>query len=63
MKRLSKDKKNAMVFGVCAGLANYLGLDPSLVRILTILGVIFSFSAIFWIYLLLAVVLPIDNQE
>jgi phage shock protein PspC (stress-responsive transcriptional regulator) len=63
MKRLSKDKNNAMIFGVCAGLANYLGLDPSLVRLLTILGVIFSFSIIFWIYLLLAVVLPNDNQE
>jgi phage shock protein PspC (stress-responsive transcriptional regulator) len=61
MKRLTKDTKNAMLFGVCAGLSNYTGIDASILRILTVLGVVFSFSIIFWIYILLALILP--NQE
>lgn len=61
MKRLTKDKKRALLFGVCAGLSNYTGIDASIIRILTILGVIFSFSIIFWIYILLAIILP--NHE
>lgn len=61
MKKLTKDSKNAMVFGVCAGLGEYTGIDTSIIRILTVLGVVFSFSIIFWIYLLLAIVLP--NHE
>lgn len=57
-KKLYKDKQNAMLFGVCAGISNYIGLDVSLVRILTILSIFFSFSLVFWIYLLLAILLP-----
>lgn len=61
MKRLTKDKKRALLFGVCAGLSNYTGIDASMIRILTVLGVVFSFSIIFWIYILLAIILP--NHE
>jgi phage shock protein C len=56
--KLYKDKQNAMLFGVCAGISNYIGLDVSLVRILTIISIFFSFSLVFWIYLLLAILLP-----
>lgn len=62
MKQLNKNKKNAMIFGVCAGLADYTGIDVSIIRILSIVGVFFSFSIIFWIYLLLAIVLPSNND-
>ena len=36
-KKLYKSRKNQVVDGVCAGIAMYLNLDPSLVRILWIL--------------------------
>ncbi|MDD6481979.1 MAG: PspC domain-containing protein [Lachnospiraceae bacterium] len=32
-KRLYKSNKNRMLDGVCGGLAEYFGLDPSLVRL------------------------------
>jgi len=62
MKKLIKDRKNAMIFGVCAGISEYSGIDVSIIRILSILGVFFSFSLIFWIYLLLAIVLPSSDN-
>lgn len=60
MARLAKSK-NRSLFGVCGGLANYTGLDVSLVRILFVIGAICTGSIVFWLYLLLALVLP--NEE
>lgn len=55
---LHKSNNNRVLFGVCGGLANDMGLDPALLRIAFILGAIFSGSILFWVYLALALVLP-----
>ncbi|MGC8475383.1 MAG: envelope stress response membrane protein PspC [Acetobacteraceae bacterium] len=39
--RIWRDTDHAWVAGVCAGLADYLGLAPGLVRALTVAGLIF----------------------
>lgn len=36
-KRLTRDAKNKKIAGVCAGIANYFDLDPTLVRVIWIL--------------------------
>ena len=59
---LYKNKKDGMIFGVCAGLADWLGLDTSLLRILMVLGFFMSLSATFWMYLLLAIFLPVKPE-
>jgi len=56
-KKLTKSD-NKILFGVCGGLSEYLDIDVSLIRILFALGVIFSGSILFWIYLVLAIILP-----
>ena len=33
-KRLYKSRNNKMICGVCAGIAEYLGIDPTVVRLL-----------------------------
>ncbi|HOA16026.1 MAG TPA: PspC domain-containing protein [Bacillota bacterium] len=33
-KRLTRDMGNKMLGGVCSGVANYFGVDPTLVRII-----------------------------
>lgn len=58
--KLSKCK-NRSLFGVCCGIASFTGIDVSIVRILFILGTVFTGSILLWIYLLLALVLP--NEE
>jgi phage shock protein PspC (stress-responsive transcriptional regulator) len=58
--KLTKSK-NRSICGVCGGLSKYLNIDVSLIRTLFVLGAIFSGSIIFWIYLLLALILP--NEE
>jgi phage shock protein C len=36
-KRLYRSRKNRMIGGVCGGIAEYFGIDPTLVRVLCVL--------------------------
>ena len=60
--QLFKNKKVGMIFGVCAGLADWLGVDTSLLRILMVIGFFMSLSVTFWMYLLLAIFLPVKPE-
>lgn len=57
MKSLTKSK-NRTLFGVCGGIAEWLNLNVSLVRLLFVIGAIITGSIVFWIYILLALILP-----
>ena len=39
-KRLYRNKKNGVVFGVCEGIGDYLNIDPVLIRIAWILTLV-----------------------
>lgn len=57
-KKLFRDPQNAMVGGVCSGLAHYFGTDPTAVRLLTVLLTIVSISTMGIAYLILWLVVP-----
>jgi phage shock protein C len=57
-QQLFKDKQNRLFLGVCSGISDSLGIDVTIIRLATILGTILTGSLIFWIYLLLAIILP-----
>lgn len=59
--KLQKDINNAMIFGVCAGLSKYTGIDVSFIRTGLVIGAFITGSLVFWIYLLMAIVLPKEN--
>lgn len=59
-KKLERDVKNKVIGGVCSGLANYLDMDVALVRVLFVIALL-AFSAGFWIYLLLWVLMPASS--
>jgi len=46
-----------MIAGVCAGLASYIEIDPTIVRLLFVLG-LFAGGATFWAYLVMMLVVP-----
>jgi phage shock protein C len=56
--RLYRDTRRGMIFGVCAGLAEYFAFDVKIVRILTVVGAMFGFPVVFISYLVLGVMLP-----
>lgn len=48
------DKANGKVFGVCAGIADYLNADPLIVRAVFVLGTVFGVGSFILIYLAIA---------
>jgi len=52
--------KDSMIAGVCGGIAEYFGMDKSLVRIIFVLLVLAGFSGIL-LYLIMWLVVPIEK--
>ena len=61
-KKLYKSRKNKMVGGVCGGLAEYLNMDPTIVRIIA--GVLCLVRGLgILIYLIMCIVMPYDDES
>ncbi|EIL96039.1 MULTISPECIES: PspC domain-containing protein [Rhodanobacter] len=58
-KRLSRSRTDRKLAGVCGGIAEFLGWDPTLVRVLWIVLTMLGGSGIL-IYLVLWVAMPED---
>lgn len=57
--KLHKSSKDSLICGVCGGLAEYMNIDSTLIRILTVLLLfLVDGSKILLLYILLAVILP-----
>lgn len=56
-KRLYKSRTDKKIDGVCAGIANYFNLDPTLVRIALVLFCLLGGSGIL-AYIICALIIP-----
>ena len=45
-KKLYRNTKNKMIGGVCAGVADYFNIDPTIVRILWVLVGLLAFAGV-----------------
>jgi len=61
-KRLYRSRSDRMIWGVCAGLANYFDTDPTIVRVITVLS-IFLGGVGLWAYIILAIVVPLEDSK
>ena len=52
--RFRLDRADGKVFGVCAGLANWMNVNPLIVRLVFVAGTIFGFGSFILIYLAIA---------
>ncbi len=57
-RRLTRNADDAMIGGVCAGVADYLGLDVTLVRVLAVLGAIFGLGSLVVAYVVAWLLMP-----
>jgi len=60
-KKLSRNKIDGIVGGVCSGIGDYIGLDHTIVRVLFVLSVIFL-GLPFFLYFLLWIFIPKDTR-
>lgn len=56
-KKLTKSQTNRMLCGVCAGLAEYFGIDPTVVRLLWAALTLFGGSGVI-AYIIAAIIIP-----
>ena len=60
-KKLKRSRANTMLCGVCAGIGEYLNIDPTVVRILWAILSLSSVGMGVLIYFLAAVIVPDED--
>ena len=58
VKKLYRSTSDRMIAGICGGLGDYFGIDSTLVRLIFVIGAIFTGSALFWAYIIMLIVVP-----
>ena len=61
-KRLYKSRNNKMIWGVCAGIADYFNIDPSIVRVLWAVLALAAGTGVL-AYIACAIILPEGDTE
>lgn len=57
VKKLVRVREGKKIAGVCLGLANYLNVDPTVIRLIAVVALLFG-SLGFWLYIIAWLVLP-----
>lgn len=55
-KTFRLDKANGKLWGVCGGIADYLGIDATVVRVAFALGTIVGFGSLILVYAAIALI-------
>jgi phage shock protein C len=58
VNRLYRNTRRGVIFGVCAGIADYFGFDLTAMRVLTVVAALFAFPIVCGSYLVLGLMLP-----
>ncbi|HCS38778.1 MAG TPA: PspC domain-containing protein [Anaerolineaceae bacterium] len=56
-RRLYRSRTDRRISGICGGLAAYFKIDPTLVRLLFVLGLLLV-GGTFWAYIIMMIVIP-----
>jgi phage shock protein C len=57
-RRLVRRTDDRMVAGVCSGIADYLGVDPTIVRLAVVVGTVLGFGTLLVAYVLAWLLMP-----
>jgi len=60
--RLYRSVRDRKLAGICGGMAEYLGIDSTIVRIVWVLAAFFSFGVVILLYLVLIFVIPSEDE-
>ncbi|RPI26316.1 MAG: PspC domain-containing protein [Chloroflexota bacterium] len=58
MRRLYRTRTGRIVGGVCGGLGEFFGIDPTLIRLLFVFGVLLGWGWLILVYLVMLLVVP-----
>lgn len=57
MKKLYKSRTDRRINGVCGGIAEYLEVDSTIVRVIFSVGILFGLAGL-WAYLICMLIIP-----
>ena len=57
-RRLVRSRDDRWLGGVCAGIAEYAGVDANLIRLIVVLGTVFGFGSLAIAYLVAWILMP-----
>lgn len=57
-KRLTRSRDDRWIAGVCGGVGKYAGIDPNVVRLLVVVGAIFSAGTLLIAYVIAWILMP-----
>jgi phage shock protein C len=61
-KRLHRSRTERMIAGVCGGIAEYLDVDPTIVRVIWVLVAFLAGFGVL-LYLIMWIIMPLDLPE
>ena len=61
-RKLYRSRKDRMIGGVCGGLAKYFNMDPTIIRLIAVLGLV-AVGGTFLAYIILLIVVPEEPLE
>lgn len=62
IKRLYRSRDERMLAGVCGGIAEYLNMDPTLIRLIFVLCTILGFGSMIAVYLIMWWITPLKPE-
>ncbi len=60
-KKLYRSRTDRKIWGVCGGLAKYFDSDPTIVRVIAVVSVLFTGLGII-AYIVMAIVVPLEDS-
>jgi phage shock protein C len=60
-KKLYRSRSNRLLGGVCGGLGDFFGVDPTVVRVVFVLGALFGFGSFILLYIIMLFIVPEES--
>lgn len=60
-KRMTRSRDDRMIAGVCGGLADYFGADPTIVRLAFVALTVLGIDTTVLVYLAAWIIVPLDD--
>ncbi len=57
-RKLYRSRTNRMLAGVCSGLGEFFGIDPTVIRLVFVAGTLLGFGSFVLVYIVLFIVVP-----
>lgn len=58
MKRIYRSQEDRMVAGILGGLGKYFNIDPTILRLAFVAGLLFSAGALIFVYIVAIFIIP-----